>query len=187
MSTKVNRCPWANASQLEQVYHDTEWCKKNTSDQYLFELLILETQQAGLSWSLILQRRATYQKAFFNFDIEKILSLSVCEKEKLYLSDTKIIKHRKKFDSIFKNAQAFKNIQKEYGSFSNFIWSFVQNEQIVNHFITSNEVPAYTDLSILISKEMKKRQFSFVGPTVIYSFMQAIGLVNDHLVDCSFR
>ena len=177
------RCAWCGTDPLYIAYHDTEWGVPVKDDKLLFEFLILETFQAGLSWITILRKRENFRKAFDNFDYKKI---ALYDEEKIseLLSDAGIIRNKLKIRASITNALAFQQIQKEFGSFSNYIWSFVNNNPIKNSWKSLNELPAKTDLSDKISKDLKKRGFKFVGSTVIYAHMQATGMVNDHIVDC---
>jgi len=184
MQTK-KRCAWANGSEIYQNYHDEEWGVPVYDDQKLFEFLVLESAQAGLSWITILKRREGYRKAFANFDPKIVATFDERKIEEL-MQDTGIIRNRKKIEATISNARAFLKIQKEFGSFSKYIWNFVGGKPIVNHFDENDELPAQTDLSVQISKELKKHGFSFLGPVVIYSHMQATGMVNDHYT-CCFR
>jgi len=177
------RCAWCGTDPLYIAYHDTEWGVPVKDDKLLFEFLILETFQAGLSWITILRKRENFRKAFDNFDYKKI-ALYNEEKTLELLSDAGIIRNKLKIKAAITNAVAFQQIQKEYGSFSNYIWSFVNNNPIKNSWNTLNELPAKTDLSDKISKDLKKRGFKFVGSTVIYAHMQATGMINDHIIDC---
>lgn len=181
----MERCAWATTD-LMKKYHDEEWGKPLHDDQALFELLILETMQAGLSWSTILNKRENYRKVLDGFDPYKIAYYDQNKMEEL-LSEPGIIRNKLKISSIIKNAIAFLNVQGEYGSFDRYIWSFVEGEPIINHFNTSEQLPAKTELSTALSKDMKKKGFSFVGPVTCYAFMEAAGLVNDHSNQCSFK
>ncbi|MCG1036036.1 DNA-3-methyladenine glycosylase I [Polaribacter sargassicola] len=178
-----NRCFWVTDSKLYQDYHDNEWGKPVYDDKTLFEFLILETFQAGLSWITILNKRENFRQAFDDFEYQKIAEYSESKYESL-LQDAGIIRNKLKIKSAIINAQLFIEIQQEFGSFSKFIWSYVNHKPIINHFKTREEFPATTELSDKISKDLKKRGFKFVGSTVIYAFMQAIGMVNDHTTDC---
>ncbi len=177
------RCFWVSDSELYRDYHDNEWGVPVYDDQTLFEFLILETFQSGLSWSTILNKRENFRKAFDNFDYKKIADYTEIKFESL-LQDTGIVRHKLKIRSAIINAQLFMDVQKEFGSFSTFIWSYVAEKPIINSFHKKEEVPITTALSDKIAKDLKKRGFKFVGATVIYAYMQAIGLVNDHLIDC---
>ncbi|MFT5036642.1 MAG: DNA-3-methyladenine glycosylase I [Candidatus Azotimanducaceae bacterium] len=180
----MNRCTCANHNNpLYLDYHDNEWGVPTFDDQTLFEFITLEGAQAGLSWETILNKREGYRKAFKNFDVKKVAKMTDKEVQKLLL-DPSIVRNRLKVNSTVKNAQAFLTVQKEFGSFSKYIWSFVDNTPVQNKRKSMSEIPAVTELAILISKDLKKRGFSFVGPTIMYAFMQACGLVNDHTTDC---
>jgi DNA-3-methyladenine glycosylase I len=177
------RCGWCLSSDLYKEYHDEEWGVPVYDDQELFEFLILETFQAGLSWITILNKRENFRKAFDNFDYKKIAHYSEEKIEELLL-DAGIIRNKLKVRSAVSNAHAFIKIQEEFGSFSNYIWKFTNGKPIINHPKTLKDVPATTPLSDAISKDLKKRGFKFVGSTVIYAHMQATGMVNDHVEDC---
>jgi DNA-3-methyladenine glycosylase I len=164
-------------------YHDKEWGVPVHSDRQLFEMLTLEGAQAGLSWSTILKRRPGYKKAFSNFNIKKVSQYGDKEVE-LLMSDTGIIRNRLKIISTIENAKCVLKIKKEFGSFDKYIWGFVSDKPRVNKYKSLNQIPAQTEISEKISKDLKKRGFKFVGPTIIYAFMQAIGIVNDHEVGC---
>tara|TARA_B110000091_G_scaffold120858_1_gene130150 strand:+ start:2488 stop:3045 length:558 start_codon:yes stop_codon:yes gene_type:complete len=179
----TTRCFWVNDSQKYIDYHDKEWGEPVFDDAILFEFLILETFQAGLSWITILNKRENFRKAFDHFDYTKIAAYSESKYETLLL-DAGIIRNKLKIRSAITNAQLFMKLQKEFGSFSDFIWSYVQGKPILNNFHTREEVPATTALSDTISKDLKKRGFKFVGSTIIYAYMQAVGMVNDHTTDC---
>ncbi|MCW2118087.1 DNA-3-methyladenine glycosylase I [Flavobacterium sp. 7A] len=180
------RCNWCLSTDLYKEYHDQEWGTPVYDDTTLFEFLLLETFQAGLSWITILNKRENFRKAFDNFDYKKI-ALYKDEKILALLQDVGIIRNKLKVNSAVSNAQAFIKIQEEFGSFSNYIWNFVDGEPIDNMPKTLKEVPATTPLSDAISKDLKKRGFKFVGSTVIYAQMQATGMVNDHVADCWTR
>jgi DNA-3-methyladenine glycosylase I len=180
---KPNRCLWCLSSELYRDYHDHEWGIPVRDDRLLFEFLILEGAQAGLSWSTILQRRESYRAAFDNFDAAKIARYDSRHKKRL-LADPGIIRNRLKVEATVANASAFLAVQREFGSFSAYLWRFVNDEPLVNHWKTLKEVPAETTESNAMSRDLKKRGFRFVGPTICYAFMQAVGMVNDHLVDC---
>ena len=178
----MNRCSWAT-NDLNIPYHDAEWGVPLHEDRGLFEFLILEGAQAGLSWDAILRKRENYRKAFDNFDPEKVARYSEAKCEKLMLDDG-IIRNRLKITSAVANAKAFLKVQKEFGSFDVYLWSFVGGKPIKNAWKSLSEVPAKTEISDRMSKELKKRGFNFVGSTICYAFMQACGLVNDHLTNC---
>lgn len=178
------RCPWSGTSNdLMIAYHDTEWGRPVHNDQVLYEFLILEGAQAGLSWSTVLNKRENYRKAFDNFDYNKI-ALYNDKKISELLQNEGIIRNKLKINSAINNAKHFIEVQEEYGSFDKYIWSFVQNKQIRNAIKTMSDVPTSTELSDKISKDLKKKKFNFVGTTIIYSFMQAVGIVNDHIEEC---
>ncbi|MFN8406283.1 MAG: DNA-3-methyladenine glycosylase I [Sphingobacteriaceae bacterium] len=181
------RCPWCGTDPLYVEYHDQEWGKPVYDDQLLFEFLILESAQAGLSWITILRKRENYRKAFAGFDVQKVASFTEHDIERLLL-DTGIIRNRLKIVSAVTNARSFLKIQTEFGSFSTYIWGFLPNRKtIVNHWTSTKEIPTRTELSDLISKDMKKRGFKFFGTTICYAHMQATGMVNDHLITCISR
>lgn len=169
--------------ELYAEYHDNEWGIPSHDDQHLFEMLILEGAQAGLSWETILKRRKGYREAFYHFDPLKVASMSDDELDAL-LQDEKIIRNRLKVYAARQNAQVFLNIQQEYGSFDRYVWTFVAGKPIVNHRKLFTDVPVSTSESDALSKDLKKRGMTFVGSTIMYAYMQAVGLVNDHLVDC---
>ena len=179
----MERCPWPGKDEMYIKYHDEEWGVPVHDDRKHFEFLVLEGAQAGLSWSTILKRRENYRKAYDNFDPAKVAKYDEAKVEKL-LADAGIIRNRKKIESSINNAKLFLEVQKEFGSFDKYIWSFVDHKPVVNAWKTLAEIPATTELSDRISKDLKKRGFSFVGSTIIYAHIQAIGLVNDHLVSC---
>jgi len=176
------RCDWAGKDPLYIKYHDTEWGTPVYDDETLFEFLLLESFQAGLSWITILKKRENFRKAFDNFDYQKIANYS--EEKYDNLLDAGIIRNKLKIRSAIKNAQLFIEIQKEFGSFSTYIWSFVDGKPIANKMKAIKDIPATTALSDCISKALKKRGFKFVGSTIIYAFMQATGMVNDHVTAC---
>lgn len=185
MSTKI-RCAWCEKDDLYRDYHDNEWGKPVYDDQLLFEFLILETFQAGLSWYTILAKRPNFKKAFANFDYKKVAGFDEDKIQEL-LQDAGIIRNQLKIRAAVSNAIAFMEVQKEFGSFSDYIWKFTDGKPIDNKPKTLREVPASTPLSDTISKDLKKRGFKFVGTTVVYAHMQATGMVNDHAMDCWTR
>jgi len=185
MESKI-RCEWCEKDDLYRNYHDNEWGKPVYDDAVLFEFLILETFQAGLSWHTILKKRENFKKAFDKFDVKKVAAYKD-KKLQILIEDAGIIRNQLKIKSAVSNAQAFIKIQEEFGSFSKYIWNFVDGMPIDNKWQTLSEVPATTPLSDRISKDLKKRGFKFVGSTVIYAHMQATGMVNDHLQDCFTR
>ncbi|WP_309610006.1 DNA-3-methyladenine glycosylase I [Flavobacterium sp.] len=181
-----NRCGWCLSSDLYKEYHDQEWGKPVYDDASIFEFLILETFQAGLSWITILNKRENFRLAFEDFDYQKIAKYNTLKEEEL-LQNSGIIRNKLKVKATITNAVAFMKIQEEFGSFSNYIWGFVDGKPIVNHWKSLSEVPATTPISDALSKDLKKRGFKFVGSTVIYAHMQATGMVNDHVLDCWTR
>ncbi len=182
----MKRCHWCGSDPLYIKYHDEEWGKPVFDDQVLFEFLVLEGAQAGLSWITILRRREGYRKAFENFDVKKVAAFDADDAARLMLDDG-IIRNRLKINSTIRNAQLFIDIQQEFGSFSNFIWGFIPGkEPLVNDF-KNGGVPARTEISDAIAKNMKKRGFKFFGTTICYAFMQATGMVNDHVIGCVAR
>lgn len=179
----MKRCEWANNSILEQEYHDREWGQPVHDDRLLFEFLILEGAQAGLSWSTILKKREGYREAFDNFDAEKIARYDTNKILEL-LANPEIVRNKLKVNGAVANAKAYLKIQAEFGRFSKYIWNFVGGQPIQNSWKTLAEIPTSTLESDAMSKDLKKRGFKFVGPTICYAFMQAVGMVNDHTVDC---
>jgi DNA-3-methyladenine glycosylase I len=182
MNTK-NRCGWCEGDPLYEAYHDKEWGVPIYDDKTLFEFLILETFQAGLSWITVLRKRENFRKAFDDFDYKKIAQYQQTKIDSL-LQDAGIIRNKLKVNATITNAQAFMKVQKEFGSFSKYIWDFVDGKPIKNTYQTLNNVPANTPISDMLSKDLKKRGFKFVGTTVVYAHMQATGMVNDHVKDC---
>ena len=179
----MKQCEWATSSPLEQDYHDKEWGVPVHDDRRLFEFLILEGAQAGLSWSTILKKRDGYQEAFDGFDTVKISSYTDDKIQEL-LSNPGIVRNKLKVNATIVNANAFLKVKEEFGSFNSFIWSFVDDKVKNNSWVNVSDVPASTPESYAMSKELKKRGFKFVGPTICYAFMQAVGMVNDHITDC---
>lgn len=181
------RCQWAGDwSDIDDImvrYHDEEWGIPKRDDRRLFEDLVLDGAQAGLSWMTILRKRESYREAFEGFDPARVAAYDEAKIEVL-LGNPGIIRNRQKINSAIKNAKAFLKVQEEFGSFDAYIWGFVDGKPIQNSWQTMSELPAKTELSEAISKDLKKRGFSFVGPTITYAFMQAVGIVNDHTVDC---
>jgi len=180
--TMKKRCEWAK-DEPNTTYHDKEWGKPQHDDQKLFEFLILEGAQAGLSWTTILNRRDGYRKAFSNFDANKVSKYTQKHVEKL-LQDESIIRNKLKINSAINNAKKFLKIQTEFGSFDEYLWEFVNHKPIKNKFKNRSDLPASTEISEKLSKDLKKRGFNFVGPTICYALMQAIGMVNDHTSQC---
>lgn len=183
MPTAKTRCPWPGEDPLYVRYHDKEWGVPVKQDRKLFELLILEGAQAGLSWITVLRKREHYRAVFDDFDWEKIAGYDSRKTEAL-LQDPGIIRNRLKVEGTVKNARAFIKMREEFGSFSEYLWGFTDGKVIQNAPTTMKEVPPVSELATRISKDLKKRGFTFVGPTIIYAFMQAVGMVNDHLVHC---
>jgi DNA-3-methyladenine glycosylase I len=179
----MKRCNWPGNDALMIEYHDNEWGSPVHNDQKLFEFLILDAFQAGLSWKTILHKRENFRRAFDQFDYKIIANYDESKKNEL-MQDTGIIRNRLKIESTVTNARAFLNIQKEFGSFDAYIWQFTGGKMLVNHWISLSEIPVKTAESDAMSKALLKRGFKFVGSTICYAFMQAAGMVNDHLVDC---
>lgn len=179
----MKRCKWVTDDPLYIQYHDQEWGRPVRNDQKLFEMLILEGAQAGLSWITVLKKRARYREVFFDFDITKVAAMTDAELDHILL-DTGVIRNRLKIYSARKNALAALELHKTQ-SLSDYLWNWINNKPIDNKFKTSSDIPALTPLSEKISKDLKKRGFTFVGPTIIYAFMQAVGMVNDHTTDCA--
>lgn len=181
---KLIRCGWVPEGNIEyQKYHDEQWGVPVHDDEKHFEMLVLEGAQAGLSWETVLKKRQGYKKAFHNFDVVKCSKMTDQELQAL-MQNPNIIRNRLKIFSVRKNAITFLKIQKEFGSFDNYIWSYVGGSPLVNNFSLTSQIPAKTDISDRISKDLKKRGMSFIGSTIIYAYMQAVGLVNDHTTNC---
>ena len=183
---KDKRCPWCLGSPEYIAYHDNEWGRPVHDDHVLFEFLILEGAQAGLSWSTILAKRANYRKAFAQFDAAKVARFTPARVERLLL-DPGIVRNRLKVAGAVRNAKAFLAVQKEFGSFDAYVWRFVGGKPIVNRRRSLGDVPATTPESDALSKDLRKRGFTFVGSTILYAFMQAVGMVDDHLLTCPAR
>ena len=179
----MNRCDWANINELEMKYHDEQWGVPVHDDRLLFEMLILEGAQAGLSWDTILQKRDNYIDAFDNFDAVKVSQYTETKIGQL-LNNPGIIRNKLKINAAVENARRFLETQQEYGSFDRYIWSFVDGRSINNKWRAMSDIPSTSPESIAMSKDMKKRGFKFVGPTICYAYMQSAGMVNDHLVSC---
>jgi len=177
------RCKWAETDPLYREYHDTEWGTPVHDERVLFEFLILEGAQAGLSWLTILKKRQEYRKAFDNFDPQKVARYD-SNKIRELLSNKGIIRNRLKIEAAVQNGRAFRTVQKEFGSFATYVWSFVGGKPIKNGWKNGTEIPAQTKESIRLSSDLKSRGFKFVGPKICYAFMQAVGMVNDHTVEC---
>lgn len=187
MTTEGIRCGWCGIDPLYTKYHDVEWGKPVYDDHLLFEFLILEGAQAGLSWITILRRRESYRYAFANFEVDKVAAFTEADFERL-MEDTGIIRNRLKVRGAITNAHLFMAVQKEFGSFSSYLWGFMPNQKpIINNFNSLQQVPARTAISDAISKDMKKRGFKFFGTTICYAYMQATGMVNDHIEGCIAR
>lgn len=181
--TDKNRCSWVQGNQLEKDYHDTEWGIPVHDDKTLFEFLILEGAQAGLSWSTILNKREGYREALDDFDVEKVSMYNETKISQL-LDNPRIVRNKLKVNSTIANANLFIDIQREFGSFDAYIWQFVGSKPIVNKWEESSQVPVSTAESDAMSKDLKKRGFKFIGTTICYAYMQATGMVNDHTTDC---
>ena len=179
----IQRCQWVNNDQIYIDYHDHEWGVPLHDDDQLFELLILEGFQAGLSWITVLKKRDNFRIAFDNFKALKIVKYNE-EKIEQLMQDSGIIRNRLKIQGVITNARLFLEIQQEFGSFNQYIWQFVEGKVLVNQWISHNQVPVSTPISDTMSKDLKKRGFKFIGTTICYAFMQASGMVNDHLVNC---
>ena len=179
----INRCPWCGTDPLYQGYHDREWGVPCHDDRKLFEFLVLESAQAGLAWITVLRKRENYRRAFAGFDAEKVARFNRRSVERL-IRDAGIVRNRQKIEAAIGNARVFLAIQEEFGSFANYFWRFCDGKPIVNRFASLREVPASTALSDTISKDMKQRGLRFFGTTICYAHMQAMGMVNDHLVGC---
>lgn len=179
------RCDWVSSA-IDERYHDEEWGKPKYDDGILFEMLILEGMQSGLSWTTILNKREHYRAALDNFSVQKIKDYDQ-EKINELLQNPGLVRNKLKMQSLVKNANAFIAVQEEFGSFATYLWQYVDGKPIDHHFKTIRDVPASDTISEKMSKDMKKRGFSFVGPTICYAYMQAVGLVNDHIEHCDFR
>lgn len=177
------RCPWCEGDPLMRKYHDEEWGVPVHDDRAHFEFLVLEGAQAGLSWMTVLRKREHYRKLYRNFDPAAVARFTGRQVEKM-LNDPGIIRNKLKITSSIRNAQRFLEVQKEFGSFDAYLWSFTEGKPLVNRWKTIPQIPARTDLSDRISKDLKKHGFSFVGSTIVYAHLQAVGVVNDHLVKC---
>ena len=180
---QVKRCEWAGSDPLYHQYHDTEWGVPLHDERQLFEFLVLEGAQAGLSWITVLKKRPAYRQAFDGFDYAKVARYGDREVARL-LENPGIIRNRLKIESAIRNARAFIKVREDFGSFDRYIWDFVDGKPIQNRWRSMRELPASTPLAEKISKDLKKRGFNFVGPTIVYAHMQATGMVNDHITDC---
>ena len=183
MTELVSRCPWCGSDPLYMSYHDLEWGVPLHDDTRLFEMLTLEGAQAGLSWLTILRKREGYRRAFAEFDIKKV-ALFTDEDKTRFMADSGIVRNRLKISATITNARAALEVQSEFGSLDNYLWSFVGGVPIINSWKSMSEIPASSPLSDLMSKDLKRRGFRFVGSTICYAFMQATGMINDHLTDC---
>ena len=181
--TEKTRCTWCGDDPLYQLYHDREWGVPCRDDQTLFEFVVLEGAQAGLSWITILRKRENYRRAFANFDVHKVAAFGQQDIERL-LQDAGIVRNRLKIASTISNARCFIELQNQYGSFSDYFWGFVDNTPITNYWSSVAQIPASTELSDKISKDMKRRGFKFFGTTICYVHLQATGVINDHTTDC---
>lgn len=180
---KKKRCPWPGDTPIYIDYHDNEWGRPTHDDRELFEMLVLESMQAGLSWITVLKKREAFREAFDGFAPEKV-ALYDDEKIEELMNNEKIIRNRRKITAAVNNAKLFLKVQEEYGSFDKFIWKYVDNTPITGHWEKIEDMPASTPLSDRISKDLKKMGFQFLGTTIIYSFMQSVGMVNDHIKEC---
>lgn len=180
------RCSWCEKDDLYRAYHDNEWGKPVYNDETIFEFLVLESFQAGLSWYTILKKRENFRRALDDFNYQQIAHYTDKKAEEL-MQDSGIIRNRLKILATINNAQRFMEVQKEFGTFSEYIWSFVNGKPIINHPKTLKDVPATSEISDALAKDLKKRGFKFLGSTVVYAHMQATGMVNDHLLDCWVR
>jgi len=182
-SSGVTRCEWVGTDLLMSAYHDQEWGVPIHDDRILFEFLILEGMQAGLSWMTILRKRENFRAAFDGFDPQKVAQYDQSKFEEL-MNNPGIIRNRRKIEAATQNARAFLAVQEEFGSFDAYSWQFVGGKPIVNSWTIISQIPAQTEESVILSKDLKKRGFNFVGPTIVYAHMQATGMVNDHTMDC---
>ena len=180
---EIIRCGWCEKDDLYRTYHDEEWGKPVYDDETIFQFLVLESFQAGLSWHTILKKRENFTAAFENFDSKKIANYAEDKVEAL-MNDAGIVRNRLKILATINNAQRFQEVQEEFGTFSNYIWNFVDGNSIINYPKVLSDVPATTEISDALAKDLKERGFKFLGSTVMYAHMQATGMVNDHLVDC---
>lgn len=180
------QCAWPKDDERMRAYHDTEWCRPSRDERYLFEMLCLEGAQAGLSWQIVLSKRDSYKEAFRDFDIEYCAALTgeaLAEIKEQY----GVIKHGAKLHSVRTNARAVKEIQSEFTSFAEYLWNFTGGKAVINKWQSDSEIPAQSELSVKLSKDLKKRGFKFVGPVTTYSFLQAIGMIDDHVIGCPFH
>lgn len=179
----TTRCAWSGSDPLYMTYHDTEWGVPVHDDRLLYEFLVLEGMQAGLSWMTILKKRENFRHAFAGFDPLKVAAFDEADKARL-MADAGIVRNRLKIEAAVQNARAFLDVQAEFGSFASYIWGFVDGKPIQNAWRSLSELPAQTELSQRLSKDLLQRGFRFVGPTIVYAHMQATGMVNDHTIDC---
>jgi DNA-3-methyladenine glycosylase I len=179
----MKRCPWPTSDPQYLAYHDQEWGVPLHDDRKIFEFLILEIFQAGLSWQIVLRKRENFRKAFADFDFDKVARFGPRDVGRL-LSDAGIIRNRAKIEAAIENAKLFQNVRKEYGRFSKYMWQWVGGKPLRHSFRKLKDYPAFTDEAVAWGKDLKKRGFKFLGPTVLYAHMQAVGMVNDHTVDC---
>ena len=186
MRARVQRCSWANDSALMQTYHDREWGTPQHRDRKLFEFLILEGMQAGLSWAIVLTKRAQLSRSFAGFDAKRVARFDASTVRRL-MADARIIRNRAKIRAAIMNARQFLHVQSEFGSFNRYIWGFVGGRPVVTRYRTVRQIPAQTATSVAMSDDLRRRGFRFVGPTICYAFMQAVGMVNDHTVHCFRR
>ncbi len=182
----MKACSWPGDNLMMQQYHDNEWCVLSYDDTYIFEMLSLEGAQAGLSWSIVLSKRDEYRRAFHNFDIEYCSRLTDEEIENIR-QEFNVVKNLSKLKSVRSNAEAVIKVREEFGSFSSFLWRYVDFKPVINAWEPNTPMPAQTDLSVKLSKDLKKRGFKFVGPVIMYSFLQAIGMVDDHVKTCPYH
>lgn len=186
MNNTDSVCSWAQLNPLMREYHDHEWGVPSFDDTYLFEMLNLEGAQAGLSWQIILNKRDGYRKAFQGFEIDVCAAMTDDELEQITLTG-EVVRHSLKIKAVRSNAIAAQRVISEFGSFAKYVWHFTDNKRIINHWTTVKQLPAKDELSEKISKDMKKRGFKFVGPVTIYSYLQAIGIIDDHVVTCPYH
>lgn len=186
MPPKKKRCPWVNDDPLMQAYHDNEWGVPVHDDLKLFEFLVLESAQAGLSWSTVLKKRENYRKAFHGFDAKRIAQYTERDFRRL-MSDAGIIRNRLKILATINNAKRFLAVQQEFGTFSKYMWSWVKNKPVIHRIRTIKDYPVFIDEAVAWAKDLKQRGFKFLGPTVVYAHMQAVGMANDHAADCFRR
>lgn len=179
----MRRCPWCERTDIERTYHDKEWGVPVFSDEKQFEFLVLESAQAGLSWLTVLRKRENYRRLYDGFDPEKVARYGE-EKIRELLSDSGIIRNRRKIEASINNAARFLEIREEFGTFSSYLWGFTGRVPVTNRWEKLSEVPASTELSVTVSRDLKKRGFRFMGPIIVYAHLQATGVVNDHLVSC---